>query len=178
VGEVVQLHIPKTAGSALRHALRGVPGVVRWGHSYALQTAAPGRRYLVTLRDPVARFLSAYTWDRPRITKRGPTTAEELALSLDNVRTSDLVTFRPQVAWVESAERLRQPDILWVGRTETLDADFERLRELLDLDETHQLPPHGHKRRNDQLYDHPLSPAAEVAIREHYAADCALLEAL
>lgn len=171
---VVQVHVPKTGGSALRHAIKPT-GAYRWGHSSTLPAAVSDDRYLVTLRDPLARFLSAYIWSRNRLIPWGYPTAEALALSLPEPRIDDLVVLKPQVHWVTSAERLRQPDVAWVGFTETLDEDFIRLCDLMGWRGL-SLPQNGHKRRNTQRYHEPLTDEARDRVLEHYAADVELVE--
>jgi len=189
LGDIVQLHIPKTGGSALRAALRGT-GAKRWGHSYVLGPRdeeagrdgyrynvgqADGARFLVTVRDPVRRFVSAYAWSRDRLGHRGYPDADSLARDLNREALGNVV-FQPQVDWLISAERLAQPDILWIGHTETLAADFERLRAILGLDDSHQLPAVGDVKRNASRYSDTLSPLGEANVRDWYAEDFRLLE--
>ena len=209
LGHIVQLHVTKTGGSALRAALRGT-GARRWGHSYVLGPRLegdhyvvpyqrPGRpdgvaahrddftyhvgqptpeqRFLVTVRDPVKRFISAYAWSRDRLAHRGYPDADSLARDLNDEALANVV-FHPQVDWLICPERLREPDILWIGHTETLAADFERLRVMLGLDDSHQLPAVGDMKRNAGTYADELSPLGEANIRDWYAEDIRLLEAL
>lgn len=179
---VVQLHIPKTGGSALRHALKPT-GAYRWGHSQVLdleRRAEMDLRFIVTLRDPVARFVSAFVWQRDRLGHRGYADADALALSLRGSfqKIRDLVVFKPQIEWVHSVERLREPDILAVLFTDTLDADLAALKERMGWGDEVQLPGHGHPRRNEQEYDDVLSPEGEALVREHYADDILLVDTM
>lgn len=171
-GWVVQLHIPKTGGSALRHAMQGFEAWKRFGHSQALHDVPPGDVVAVTVRDPVRRFLSACAWTRPTLREMGYRDADALARDIGRVPADQV--FRPQSWWLESAERVWERAI-WVGWTETLDADFERLRWTLDLDDTYRLPPVGHVKRNAASALDALSPLGEANVRDCYAADYELL---
>ena len=69
------LHIGKTGGTALKHALREHEGETRLrlefcGHDVTLADVPVGERYMFTVRDPLERFVSAFNGrlreDRPR----------------------------------------------------------------------------------------------------------------
>lgn len=143
------MHIPRTGGMALSFALTGI--TTTWPHRYAIRPPCADRVYIVTLRDPVARFYSACAF-------RGVAPAD--------ADPSDMF-FLPQVAWVGSAERLQESDILWVGRTEKLDDDFARLCSVLGV--TRTLPAVGTRERNAST--HATRSVAPAWLRDVCAAD-------
>lgn len=64
-GPVHVLHIGKTGGTALRHALSQVPAtaalsLVLHHHPTTLEQVPAGERVLFALRDPISRFISAF----------------------------------------------------------------------------------------------------------------------
>lgn len=59
------LHIPKTGGSAVKNALRGIPKTPRCrihlrGHSCRLTDIPAGDKFFFFIRDPAERFVSAF----------------------------------------------------------------------------------------------------------------------
>lgn len=150
---VTFIHIPRTGGLGLTEALRG-SGVVAQGHRFKLSDVDEA---ITVVRDPVDRFLSAYDHLQPDIP------IEDMA------RDPDMGGwfFAPMTAWLDVDKPL-----LWVGHTDTLVADFERLRPLLGL--TTDLPcGYNASRRHSTL-----SPEGTAAVRAWYADDHALLERL
>jgi hypothetical protein len=65
-GQIINfLHIPKTGGSALKHALKAAPETDAYrihlrGHSCRLTDIPAGDKFFFTLRDPAQRFVSAF----------------------------------------------------------------------------------------------------------------------
>jgi hypothetical protein len=177
---VTQVHIPRTGGTALREAMRGY----RWwrmaGHPVTLEKVTTPLA-VVTVRDPVARFISVCRWGRDVMRSAGYRDAEELALDIGRLDELDeyQTMLAPQVVWCISAEYVRERCIWW-GHTETLDQDFERLKACMDIDDTHQLPTVGEVKRNAGPPDvhFELSPLAEANVRDWYAIDTELVEAL
>lgn len=100
---VTFVHIPRTGGLSLAEALRG-SGVIVRGHQPRLSTVVGDA--ITIVRDPEARrrSLVAHWPDGPEW------------------------WFAPESAWLDCDKPL-----LWVGHTETLADDFERLRDILGL---------------------------------------------
>lgn len=112
---VTFVHIPRTGGLALTEALRG-SGVITRGHQPRLSGCDEA---ITILRDPVERFVSC--WDH-----WNPSGLDIETLARDPERGG--WWFAPASAWLDCDRPL-----LWVGRTETLAEDYERLRDLLGL---------------------------------------------
>ena len=162
------IHIPKTAGTALASALGRA--VHRNGHPFRLSHLKPGDLAITVVRDPVERFRSAFAWSARQQLWRWPSAD---ALALDGPELTDDV-FKPQSWWLDG----ELGRLLWVGRTETLDADVRGLASLLGIGDI-RLPMPGSVERNATPHPHPpLSAEALEALRERYADDYALLEDL
>ena len=163
------IHIPRTAGTALAQALHGA--VTRHGHTVTLASLPPDARAIAFLRDPVARFVSAWDFahdanerNRDGYFRLGYPTAEELALALDpDVMAQEV--FRPQVSWVPDLTDAR---LLFVGRTEHLYRDFLRACDLLGLS-GRSLPAYVPPTRSQ------LSAGAIVSLLGFYREDVELL---
>jgi len=165
------LHIPKTGGTALALALYG--HVVRHGHTVRLDALPAGGQAIVFVRDPVARFVSAFDFARRADEQNRDgyfrqveafASVSDFALRGDHGHP----IFRPLTWWLDD---LADPRLYFVGRTEHLERDFAVLASLMGLHDRN-LPP---------LPAHPgstLSAMAEAYIRERYADDYALLEDL
>ena len=198
------LHIGKTGGTALKHALAPVAearGIVLHDHETRLTDIPSGERAVLVLRDPLARFVSAFhsrrRQGRPRhdwpwsegeraayahfddpdalacAFAAGDPEAIAAMEAIAHIRT-------PQVWWTGSPEalRARRDDLLLVGRCETLADDFARLRALLALPADLRLPTGDvEAHRNPPGADTRLSEPSREALRRHYAADLALLGA-
>ena len=151
---VTFIHIPRTGGLALTEALRGT-GVRADGHRFKLSD--PDVDEAITIvRDPVARFISAYDVAAP-----AGVSIEDLA------RDPSLIGWwflDRAVTWLDCEKPL-----LWVGRTETLAQDVERLRVLIPG--IGPLPRYNESRRHSTL-----SSEGQAAVRDWYADDYALLE--
>lgn len=171
-------------------------------HWTRLRDVPRGERVVFFLRDPVDRFVSGFDNQRrgakPRYehawTEAERTafarfeTAAELALALgaadperrraaeaamrgiDHVSTSFW-------DWIgdESYFRGRTTDVYFVGFQETLDSDFARLRDLLELPATVQLPADDVEAHRRPAPPSPLPLEAEAQIRRWYAADYAFI---
>ena len=149
-----QLHIPRTGGTALAHALSPYQWIQRDGHPFRLSMLGPDDLAITIVRDPVARYQSAVAW----------------AARHPDEPTDEV--FRPQSWWLDGdLSRL-----LWVGRTETLDEDAEHLFLMLGIEAT--LPVAGPERNASPEPHPPMSPEAEAFIRVHYAEDYSLLSAI
>lgn len=167
------IHIPKTGGCALSAAVR--KHVRLNGHRVRLSMVPAEDQPITILRDPVARFLSAYNWHRVHAgaARKEPQwpSADALAHELGAGLLLSDVIWLPQGHWLD-----RDRPFLWVGRTETLDADVERLSDLLGV--RLDLPPHGDPRRNEGPPHEALTPDNEAAVRHHYRTDYDLIARL
>jgi hypothetical protein len=198
------LHIYKTGGTALKHALDQVPrtsthAIFSHKHSISLNCIPRGHSVVFTVRDPVARFISGF-YDRRRegrprystpwseaerrtferfltpnaigeaLAGSAPEVAEAKAAlaSLDRLAV-------PWSAWLGTPADLvaRKSEILYVGRQETLEADFERLRKILSLPPEAALPKDdvdAHRARDvDRQLSETARAALAVAFAENYA---------
>ena len=203
------LHIYKTGGTALKHALEDVSrttshAIFSQKHSIGLDCIPRGHKVVFVVRDPVTRFVSGF-YDRKRegrpryhtpwskaeratferfetpgaigealATGGEPSEAARAALaSLDRMTV-------PWSAWLGSTDDflIRRPDILLVGRQETLAADFDKLRQLLGLPDDARLPLNdvdAHRARN---VDRGMSETARAALTSAFSEDYAWLALL
>ncbi len=197
------LHIGKTGGTAVKHALAPVAGRLRLvlhDHETRLSDLAPGERAFLFLRDPLDRFVSAFhsrrRRGRPRHdwawseaeraaferfetpnalaeATRADPAAQAAMEGIEHIRS-------PQSLWTGPPEALlaRRADVLMVGRCETLDRDVARLSRLLRLPSPLRLPRDDlHAHRNPPGVDRHLSETARDALRTWYADDYAVIEA-
>jgi|WetSurMetagenome_2_1015567.scaffolds.fasta_scaffold222966_2 hypothetical protein len=164
------LHIGKTGGTAVKHALKSVPAarqLVIHGHGTRLCDVAPGEQVFFLLRDPLSRFVSAFysrqREGRPRYVV--PWTPEEEAAfgrfhtanALANALSSTSSAERTKAeramrniahvnsrywVWLSGPDYLhsRGADIQFIGMQENLAEDFAILRTRLGLLDTLRLP--------------------------------------
>jgi hypothetical protein len=173
-------------------------------HRFSLRDVPVGDKAFFFLRDPLTRFVSGF-WSRYRMGRPKndiPWTWQESqafelfhtpnalarALSADTpeLRSKAVKAMRgirhvnsSYSDWLISAEYLekRRDDILMVGRLESLNNDFERLKSLLNLQCDLALPRDGVKaHRSPGGEDKHLDAEAERNIREWYAADYEFIE--
>jgi len=209
------LHVSKTGGTAMRYAIRrerlAAGGTLPspWGpiwaheHGFRLTDVPKGDKAVITLRDPISRFLSGFCsrqrkgaprhcreWtDAERMAFKWFSTPQELADALAEPpgETRERAEFamrsithlkRRLILWTgRPAYLLRHVDkVLYFARQETLDDDWERLRELLELPTGVILP------RDDVVahrtiypYDLALSDRGVEAVRAWYAEDYEVL---
>ena len=150
------------------------------------------------LRDPVARFVSGFNsrlrqglpkrnspWSRgEEISFSAFKTPNDLAEALSSAEDSvqEMARFamrsikhtrRSQRDWFPAPERLSgDPAMLWIGFTETLSADFERLKRLLGLPPELSLPTDplvAH--RTPDGFDTALTPLGRANIERWYRED-------
>ena len=198
------LHIGKTGGNALKHALRpyntgGFLDIVFHPHAVRLSDVPVGESVLFMLRDPVDRFVSGFNsrrrrgrplnnaeWDQDEAVAFAafPTAndlAEALSVAQDSRRAEAVAAMRGiyhvksgYADWLVDVDylRSRRDDILWVGQTSRLTADFERLKHILGLPIECALPadPVASHRRLD-TDETCLSPVGIKNIERWYAAD-------
>ena len=210
------LHVSKSGGTALLHAMRaaqeqtGGELVSPWGrienhgHSFLLADLAEDEVAVLSLRDPVSRFLSGYF---SRLRKGAPRydhewsagerqafewfpTARELADALAKPRgpgrqraetamRSIQHVNRPLTNWTGTPDYFRRhlDRVLYVARQETLDEDWEILKELLDLPRDQMLPRDDvNAHRTDYSEHRGLSAKGIAALRAWYAEDYEILE--
>jgi hypothetical protein len=199
------LHIRKTGGMALKAALGPLAaerGLRLAEHGTALPKIPKGERVVFVVRDPVSRFVSGFNsrlrqgrplFDRPwneaeaRAFARFRTPdALAQALHADAPEARDAMrgirhVNQPLSDWLVSDAYLRErlADIVWVGRTETLEHDLEEIKRRLDLPQTLELPQDDvSAHRTPQGMDVALSDAGRAAIARWYEADVRLLEFL
>jgi len=197
------IHIGKTGGTAIKHALRPLRGTetpfgpiaIHKGHQFSLADVPPGEFAIFCMRDPVALFISAFD---SRLRKGQPTfffewtpaeaeafarfpTPQSLALALASedpeVRPHAEAAMR-DIRHLRGIRRAlgttreviaRRKQIAYLGRQETLDADWQRLRAALELPEHVSLPEDpkkAHRRHRPDVQ--PLDAAAQSALRRYY----------
>lgn len=157
------LHIPKTGGTAVWHALetwtkRGRYDLIIHPHATLLRDVPKGERVAFFLRDPVTRFVSAFysrqRQGRPHYNSPwspGERRAFErfespdalavalapgAALRAEAEAAMDAIHhMKSALHWLSSEAYLlsRLPDLFHIGFQETLGADFERLKVQLVL---------------------------------------------
>jgi len=164
------LHIGKTGGTAVKHALKAV-GTARQlrlhGHDVRLADVPPGEQVFFFLREPLSRFVSAFysrqREGRPRyVVPWSPAeeaafgrfrSANELANGLSATSTAErrkaerAMLGIPHVNnrywdWLSGAEYLRSraADIFFIGLQEHLAEDFAIVCARLGLGESLRLP--------------------------------------
>ena len=197
------LHIGKTGGTAVKHALAPVAearGIVLHDHETRLADLAPGERAFFFLRDPSDRFVSAFhsrrRKGRPRHDWEWSEAEREAFARFETPNAlAEAIGTEPaardamqgiahirsaQAWWTGPPEALlaRRADVLMVGRCETLDRDVARLSRLLGLPSALRLPRDDlAAHRNPAGVDRHLSMAARDALRAWYAQDHAVIEA-
>lgn len=172
-------------------------------HSKTLYHVPPGEAVFFFLRDPVTRFVSAFysrqrqgrpladhPWTEAEIRAFDRfTTANALAEAISagesevRAEAEDAMRGIGHVnthfaKWAGRPQYFlsRRKDVLFIGRQETLTADFERLKSLLSLPDGLALPTDDvAAHRNPQTVDRRLSETGEANIRRWYRADFAFI---
>ena len=164
------LHIGKTGGTAIKHALRSrapSDNLLLHDHSVRLSDIPAGERVFFVLRDPLARFVSGFysrrREGRPRYVVRWSpdeavafgrfATPGELAAGLSSISAAERKKAGRAMRaiqhvnnhywkWLVSPAYLqsRADDVLFIGLQEGLTADFAILRGLLAVPDSVQLP--------------------------------------
>ena len=194
------LHIRKTGGSAVKAALLPVAaeyGIVLHRHETRLADVNAGERVAFVVRDPVDRFVSGFNsrlrMGRPLLNSKWNDgeaeafarfkTPNELAEALtdpeareearkamrgiSHVKTSFADTLGSKNYVLERLE-----DIAWIGRTESLESDFETLKQRLGLPQTAALPSDSvAAHRTPDGFSTHLSETGRRNLTEWYAAD-------
>jgi hypothetical protein len=179
-----------------------------WGHDhrFRFENVEDDDFVVIPLRDPVSRFVSGF-YSRlrrgaPRFSiewTRGerqafewfPTPqalADALSEPSGELRQRAEVAMksiahvnRPMTRWTGKPDyvRKRLGNVLYVARQETLAADWEALKELLDLPRDLMLPEDdllAHRTVYTAEDDRAISERGTIALREWYAEDCELLD--
>ena len=192
--------------SALEHA-QSTPNAVIYTHPHRVCLADIPRRHKVmfALRDPVDRYVSGFMsryhqgapahsvpWsqEEAKVFARFHT-PESLAFALDSahpaydeaIHAMKVVSHLNCLQWNWLGdERLfeeRSTDFLWVGQLRTLQADFEELREFLQLPAGITLPHEERAANRSSNISHTervMSSQAEKNVQDWYAEDYRLIE--
>lgn len=166
------LHIPRTGGLSRRSAFADRDDVVCCGHNVRLSDVPDDATPVITFRDPVARFVSAYDHlcDNWVHDIRGATlldvwpTAEALALDIRAAWptiSGQTTVFRPQREWVDAKRKFEAACL------STMSADLRRIG--LDVDIPHE---------NASVQHSVLSPAAADRLRDWYEQDYRLIASM
>jgi hypothetical protein len=204
------IHIGKTGGTAIKHALRPQRSretpfgaiVLHKGHQFRLADVPPGDVGIFCVRDPISLFLSAFD---SRLRKGQPRfyfewtpaeaqafarfpTPQALALALasdDPAEREEADQTMRSIRHLRGIRRAlgtprelmsRRKQIAYIGRQETLDADWQRIRALLELPEEVSLPADPKKAHRRDRSDEPtLDEAAQAALRKWYKRDYELV---
>ena len=217
------MHIGKTGGTAIKRSLRDarcaywhdrgrhkVPetpyGPIKLEpHRFKLRDLPEGDHVFFCLRDPIARFVSAFysrhgqggpgyshrfEWspDERRIFERF-STAQQLAMALVSGRDDERefaqwamrhirhTGLQRRFTGTDAHLRLHLGQIAYVARQETLAADWEQMKSLFGLPPDLELPSDpARAHRRDTSQDAPLDKPAIRALREWYARDYRLLD--
>jgi hypothetical protein len=171
---------------------------VHW-HLITLADVPPGERAACILRNPIDRFVSGFNsrlrqgaprYDRPwspgeaaAFERFGTPSALAEALAADDPAAREAMRdirelSRPQTDWLPLAalsDRLQ--DLLWIGFTETLTADFERLKMRLSLPAEVQLPDDDvAAHRTPAGYSTTLGARGHAVLAEIFADDYRLID--
>ena len=172
------------------------------GHAIALADLPPGDAFCVVLRDPITRCVSGFNsrrrkgypahhseWNRAeRAAFDRFATINELALALGSADPEAKAAAERAMAGIRHvnsrlADWLGPPEQLeaslqracWIGRQESLAADFEQLKRRLGLPQNLQLPAGAQAHRAPGGEDILLEPAALDNLRRWYREDYRLL---
>jgi hypothetical protein len=199
------MHIGKTGGTALRFALHDARNatayrVIRHGHRARLRDIPPGEKFFFSVRDPIDRYVSAFSSrqreGRPRH-YRPWTEGEAAAFSRFDSPESLAVALSDEAEGSRSAAedamhaiqhlnssywkwfadpgyfRSRVDDLLWIGRQEAL--ELERLSQALGVD--HLRMPDDPLTANRSTGPKPeLSAVARRNLRRFYGRDYEFLD--
>ena len=174
------------------------PVIVHKGHKFKLRDVPPGDKAIFCVRDPVSLFVSAFD---SRLRKGQPkfyfewSPAEEEAFTrfptpqalAEALASPDGATRGQADAAMRAIQHVRgirralgsprdvlshRRQIAYIGRQETLDDDWGRIRALLGLPEELRLPENPKRAHRRPSSEQPvLDGAAEAALRDWYAED-------
>ena len=173
-------------------------------HDWHLRDIAPGQKAVMFFRHPIPRFVSAFCsrrrcgrprydvpWNRPEaaafaqfaspnqlaraLSSHEPAQCAAAHAAMNGIRLLNDSFFK----WIESDEYFasRAPDILLVGFQETLAADFNALKRLLQLPSRLELPADSWSGHRSPPADVRLDETATANLAVWYAQDIAFFEA-
>ena len=192
------LHIGKTGGSAVKEAIAGRPGIALHEHGKRLRDIPPGEPVFFTVREPLARYVSAFNSrlraGRPRYdVPWSPgeakafaafATPDQLAVAVGRRDPAAIAAMaaithinRPLTWWFSAAELAgRARDVVAILLQSELAADFDWLKRRLGLSgELPSDPVAAHV--TPAGFDRTLSEEGSAAIRGWYKDDIALFQA-
>lgn len=202
------LHIGKTGGNSIRHALDGATSdrysVRKWGHGFHLNHVPAGDKFFFFVRDPVDRFTSAFTYRYGEGTQLNPdpwTEAERIAFerfptpnALGEALSAEGGTHAAAVSAMQSIEHVRdhfwdwfdtpeyllsrRKDLLFAGRQETLEEDFAELTRRLGMEHKRMPTDLVNSNRTPEGVSRELSILAQENLTEWYASDYSFLRFL
>jgi len=174
------------------------------GHEATLADVPVGEKFMFLIRDPVSRFVSAFNGrrreDRPRyyypwreeerIAFALFETADELAASLSSDDATRRMSAESAMRGIghlnthysfwfggEASFRARLDDLFFIGLQDRLDADFERLKEMLGLPTGTRLPRDPiAAHRGPREADSQLGVVARSNLEQWYADDLSFFE--
>lgn len=195
------LHVGKCAGTAIKdvaarvNALPDGPRIIGHGHSKKLGDIPPSEDYFFAVRDPLTRFISAFSMrkrkEQPRLYRewsdaerdayaRFPE-ANDLAESLFEASEAGLAAFSAmqsighlsfQHSWFRIRDLFATRPPLTILRQEKLAEDMATLLRLLGIDQDIALPADATRaHRNDYSGAPPLSEKARRNLSAWYAVD-------
>ncbi|WP_017658547.1 sulfotransferase family 2 domain-containing protein [Baaleninema simplex] len=202
------LHISKTGGSAIKHTLADYLQTDNFiihlrGHDCKLRDIPQGDKFFFCLRDPIARFASAFyfkkrqtrpwkhsKFETERKILQSFKTPEDLAIALStndpvlrNLAVEGMTSIEhintSYLDWFESESYFlsRFHDCLYVAFQESLDRDFECLKQILGLPQDLYITQNSNKAKinpqhgNQSSKTYQFSQAATYNLKQWYARD-------
>lgn len=198
------LHIGKTGGTAIKHALRSNDvtrcryGELIWhSHRFTLRDATDNDSVFFCVRDPLRRFLSAFDSRKRKGQPRyysewtdaeqetfkrwqspndlGHAIAEGDPSAVNAVRSIRHVQ-RPLRHWLGSPQLLRRGRVAYIARLETLSVEWPRIRDTLGIPESVELPTDPVHAHHATSAPQGLDDIATAALRGLFADDYVLLD--
>jgi hypothetical protein len=202
------LHIRKTGGSALWHAIKAHArtdrrAIIHHPHTTLLSHVPRGEKAIFFLRDPLTRFVSGFycrqrqglpRYDSPwkhgeRAAFERFHTPNELARTLSSphrvqrelawAAMGNIQHLCSTLTWLESEAYLRSrlPEIFYIGFQETLNEDFEHLKQKLSLPAPLRISDDEvAAHRNPAHLDYHLDDLAVANLRAWYETDQCILD--
>jgi hypothetical protein len=204
------IHLSKTGGSAIKQAIREADQPeTRFGkiflhpHPRTLDELPEDHHVFFTVRDPIARFVSAFnsrlrkgqpkyfrewskgerevfqTFESPQALAAGLASPDRGTRAKAIRAMSDIRQLRREMAlWLQGPALLkrRRSHIVYIARQETLAEDWEQIKEVLGYSSDLALPSNPKAaHRTDESFDRGLDAAAIKALTKWYARDYRLL---